>query len=418
MALFYCSNCGNKVSDKAPACPKCGSVNTKYSEPQSKISGAKISENTDAVKANPEKKKKLFKKVIAALSVIILLGAAAAAGIIIIGKNPNVKSIEITSWDFYDDTSDSDGYFVGTVTADNKNPFIAVVTKKSTDNDEETDEDTSDERPKYENINYKPEYYIYMENGTGSFKLDGSYEPNDYAINTYFVGKPLKEKDFTSIQYNYTDYRDNQGDNTISWFDVKMTMKKKQSGVLFCTFHNTLTNVDSMIIEAPVVNGEVYIDYFAANRYGLKLLSLYDSLNELIDVVYYNFDDVTKLPYKSRDTNAIVLQSMYFVPMSSGIQNDEIITEKDYFDRSTTSFTHEFEATLNNAVPDGLLLYSTTLVEGGDNKVLNEEYFDIAALGNGKAHISTYYSFDDEKFESPKNQYRFYGYVEAKKINN
>ena len=399
MALFYCSTCGNKVSDKAPACPKCGSVNTMYS--------GQFPQAAEEIGAKPvdkgESRKKIVKSIIAALSVVLFLTAAVTVGMIIIGKNTDVKSIEFSSWDYYAGDTDSDGYFIGTVKADNKNPFIAIITKKDTStdkNDTDSSTETDKDRPDYETIIYQPEGYVYVQNGEGSFKLYGDDEPNDYSIDTYLVGTPLTEKDFTSIQYDYTDFRDNDT-NTTAYFDVKLSMKKSQSGLLFCRFHNTLTDVYSATIEAPVVNGKV-------------------TLNELLDdkLVYLSPDDVGIFPYKSRDTKAIVIQDIYFVPMTN-LSAGTINTDKHYFKREAEahSCSWECETTINTPV-DGFLIYSATLTEGGKKENLNKEHVYRTPLSNGKSHIYLSDWFDDDKFDNPQYTYLYYGYVEAIKIAN
>ena len=422
MALFYCSKCGNKVSDKAPACPKCGSVNTMYSGQQPTLTIDGSSNETFVAEANPEKKKKIVKTIIAALFVVLFLTASVTVGIIIIGKNTDVKNIEFSSWDYYAGDTDSDGYFVGTVKADNKNPFIAIITKKDTStdkNDTDSSTETDKDRPDYETITYQPEDYVYVQNGEGSFKLYGDDEPNDYSIDTYLVGMPMTEKDFTSIQYDYTDYRDNDT-TTTAFFDVKLSMKKSQSGLLFCRFHNSLTNVDSTTIEAPVVNGEVMIDRFSANRYGMDVLGLFDSINELLggNMGYSTSNDVDTLPYKSRDTKAIVIQDMYFVPMTN-LNDGEISADKQYFKREggSHSCSWECETTINNPV-DGFLVFSATLTEGGKKEDLNKEQFYSAPLSNGKSHIFLADLFDDDKFDNPSYTYLFYGYVGVSKIGD
>ncbi len=412
MALVFCSNCGNKISDKAPACPKCGAVNTMYTAQNLQTNVTVNVENTP-IKAEPERKKKILKTAIAIVSVVLVLAGAITAGMIIIGKNPNVKKLEIESWDFHDeqDYYYGDGYFIGTITSDNKNPFIAVITKKSTDTEAEseseaetktdteantktntdTDTDSSKERPKYETISYLPQYYAYMQGGKGTFKLSGDEEPNDYTIDSYLVGTPLDEKDFTSIKYDYTDYNDDFYPNqTIAYFDVQLSMKKPQNGMLFCSFHNNATNENLEMTCAAVVNGEVLV-----------------STNRCV------------LPYKSRDPKAIVIQDMYFVPLTP-IQESDYVADKYYFKRTDDglhSCSWEWEMTLNTPI-NGFLIYSTTLTEGGKKEDINKEQFKVTPISNGKSHIIIFDWYDDENFENPQYTHRYYGYIEAKKSGN
>ena len=156
------------------------------------------------------------------------------------------------------------------------------------------------------------------------------------------------------------------------------------------SFHNNAADKDLNMTKAAVVNGEALF-----------------STNSCI------------LPYKSREPKAIVIQEMYFVP-STPIQEDDIVTDKFYSERTDRYFwdySWEWETTLNTPV-DGLLIYSTTLTEGGNKEDRNKEEFRTNAISNGKSHIIIMDFFDDAYFENPRYTYKYYGYVEVRKTGN
>ena len=398
MALINCQNCGNKISDKAVACPKCGAANLAVPS-QTAASFAPLNAESGADNGKP--KKNIIKKVVPIAVVVLFFAAAVTAAVLFIPKNIKVNSIEIESWTFQDDDEYySNGYYIGTVTADTKEPFIAVITNKnsgSSDEDEIPNTDTStdtssdndtnsDKSPDYVEISYSPYTFVYMQDGTGEFKLADD-EPNDYTVESYFVGETLSEKDFNEIKFEYTEYDDlDYLEETACSFNVSFEMKKPKSGILFCSRHNNLTNTESPVDCIVIINGE-------GIAYGNSLL-----------------------PYKSRDTKAIEIKNMYFVPMSAFPENT-VKYDKNYFSNGGYSTLWEGEVTTGEPI-DGFLIFSKTLEKGGHKSDMGKEVYEITSMGDGVAHIYVFDYFMGEDFENPEYSYKFYGYVEVKRMND
>lgn len=83
MALINCTECGNEVSDKASACPKCGAPIEKQQEHT--VHGAVNSEPKKTPLEQPKEKKRSIWKIIVPILFVMLL----AFTFIIIQNNPN-----------------------------------------------------------------------------------------------------------------------------------------------------------------------------------------------------------------------------------------------------------------------------------------------------------------------------------------
>ena len=132
MALIKCPECEQSISDKASKCPKCGYpiqeyLRSKVEETQNEgVNDA--SENTTEIQQDLTQKKSKKNKAVVLLTVCVVI--VAALGIVLgsslLTSKLIVEDITISKWRLTDST-DYGGYYEGTITSEQKKPFIAVI---------------------------------------------------------------------------------------------------------------------------------------------------------------------------------------------------------------------------------------------------------------------------------------------------
>ena len=399
MALIQCPECNQPISDKALKCPKCGFpiqdyLNGKIEEPKAEEviveeiveevveteipleENAEIEENVsdsshivvvEAENDNQGDKKKKSKLVyiVSAIGAVVAI-IAVVFGLKLLGSNVTVKSIELTKWKLIDSGSYSEKY-EGTVTSEQKKPFVAVIGQY----------DDEEAIPKF----------VYVEDGKGTFSTI-EYDEEDPSIKYrpigYLGGSVVKTSD---IEYAYTD--SNYYDGSYSHYtscdvDIEIKMNHGKDGILVFDVINETNEETDINMVATVVDGEAQIYYYA------------------------------ELPYKSRGIDISIVPKMFC--------ESEKITEKDYIIEKeykatrkdgdyTDSYSGEIVLSFEN-YPDGFLIFTEELKEGG----MKENRKGIIPLRNfihdGECIITTYDSVSaGEYIVTPKYEFNFIGYI-------
>ena len=152
MALIKCPECEQSISDKASKCPKCGYpiqeyLNGKTEEAQTEnVNETSVNiESSADIQQAPTQKKSKKKLIIALLAVCVVVVAALAIvfGSSLFAPRLTVEDITISKWRLTD-SSDYGDYYEGTITSEQKNPFIAVIGQY--EDEESTPEDVLVER--------------------------------------------------------------------------------------------------------------------------------------------------------------------------------------------------------------------------------------------------------------------------------
>lgn len=375
MALIKCPECEQSISDKASKCPKCGYpiqeyLSGKTEETQTEnINDVSVkNEGSSDIQQAPTKKRSKKKIVIALLAVCVIavVALSVAFGSSIFVPKLIVEDITISKWRLTD-SSDYGDYYEGTITSEQKNPFIAVIGQ-------------------YEDDESTPEF-VYVEDGKGVFE---TYEGTDddpsikYRPIGYLGGTSTDISDM-NVKYADSDYFDwSYSESTSCDVMINIDMNNSKNGLLVFDVINETNNEMERNMIAVVINGKAEYSYYA------------------------------QLPYKARGVDVSIVPKLFCE--SAAITPEDYVIEKAYtaekYDGSYSD-SYSGEETLSFAgYADGFVLYTRELKEGGNkenrNIVKNLRIF----LRGGECTLTTYDSVDDgETILMPKYEFNIIGYI-------
>ncbi len=277
-----------------------------------------------------------------------------------------VDDISISKWQLTDSTKYSD-YYEGTVTSDQKKPFIAVIGQ-------------------YDDADAVPSL-VYVEDGKGVLETneDTNEDPSTkYRPLGYLGGKAVSESDVkvSCSDDHYIDWEYSQGSSCR--VTIGIDMNNKNSGFLIIDVENETNNETSTNLMVNIIDGKGTYSYSAS------------------------------LPYKSRGVDISVVPKFF---CSSEKITDESYTvgkaytvekeEGEYFNSYSGEETLTFDG-----YNDGFVLYTKELTAGGEKKERNKVQQAYTFLHNGECTVSTYDLVDaDENILMPKYEFHYVGYV-------
>lgn len=373
------------ISDKAEKCPKCGyrmqdSLDT-AEEVVTQGAAAEVEEAKEIPAAEEKQKtrfslktvltsaagaKKSKKKTAIIIAGIVLVMFAVLYAVGSANSTLKVNEISINKWRLTDSRWYSD-YYEGSVTSDQKKPFVAVIAQY----------DDEDSRPEL----------VYVENGEGIFSTleSTSSDPSvKYRAIGYLSGTRVDSKGMT-IKYKDRDYTDySSQEESDCYIDIEMDMRNNKTGLLlFDVVNKTNGDKDSNLV-AVVVKGKTQYSYYA------------------------------ELPYKSRGIE-ITIEPKLFCE-SSSVKQDDYTVEKNYSaekeeGKYNTYYSGEMEIAFSDK-QDGFALYTRELLEGGNKKNRNDVKNMYNFVHNGESKFTTYDSVDsDETILMPKYDFNIVGYI-------
>ena len=373
------------ISDKAEKCPKCGyqmqdSLDT-AEEVVTQGAAAEVEEAKEIPAAEEKQKsrfslktvltsvagaKKSKKKTAIIIAGIVLVMFAVLYAVGSANSTLKVNEISINKWRLTDSRWYSD-YYEGSVTSDQKKPFVAVIAQY----------DDEDSRPEL----------VYVENGEGIFSTleSTSSDPSvKYRAIGYLSGTRVDSKGMT-IKYKDRDYTDySSQEESDCYVDIEMDMRNNKTGLLlFDVVNKTNGDKDSNLV-AVVVKGKTQYSYYA------------------------------ELPYKSRGIE-ITIEPKLFCE-SSSVKQDDYTVEKNYSaekeeGKYSTYYSGEMEMAFSDK-QDGFALYTRELLEGGNKKNRNDVKNMYNFVHNGESKFTTYDSVDsDETILMPKYDFNIVGYI-------
>ena len=375
MALIKCPECEQFISDKASKCPKCGYPIQEYlSSKTEKIPSESVNEDpvntassTDIQQAPTQKKskKKIIITLIAACAVVIaVLGVILGSNLF--ASKLTVEDITISKWRLTDSKNYGD-YYEGTITSEQKNPFIAVIGQ-------------------YEDEASTPEF-VYVEDGKGVIE---TYEDTDedpsvkYRAIGYMGGHTVELSDL-KVAYTDSDYYDlPYFDSTNCVVSISIDMNNTKNGLLVFDVINETNNETKRNMIAVVIDGKAEYGYYA------------------------------ELPYKARGIEVSIVPKLFCE--SSTIKEGNYVIEKAYTaEKSESKYYNSYLGTETLAFADyadGFVLYTRELKEGGNKENRNIVENMGAFLHNGECTLTTYDSVDaDQTILMPKYEFSIIGYV-------
>lgn len=375
MALIKCPECEQSISDKASKCPKCGYLiqeylSSKAEETQTEnVNDTSVNaENSADIQQAPTQKKSKKKLVVALLAVCVVVVAAVAVifGSSLFAPKLVVEDITISKWRLTD-SSDYKDYYEGTITSEQKNPFIAVIGQ-------------------YEDEESTPEF-VYVEDGKGVIETceDTDEDPSiKYRPIGYLGGTSVDISDI-KVKYKDSDYYDwSYSDSTRCDVLISVDMNNSKNGLLVFDVINETNNETERNMIAVVINGKAEYSYDA------------------------------ELPYKARGINVSIVPKLFCE--SNAITQEDYVVEKAYTAEKKegkyyTSYSGE-ETLAFADYADGFVLYTRELKEGGNKENRNVVRNLRVFLRDGECTLTTYDSVDeDETILMPKYEFDIIGYI-------
>lgn len=367
-----------RVSDKAIKCPGCGKTLRKNKHIKNNKYNIILDQKTIYTIDKKRKfKRNVLKFICITIFIIIVLFITLVFLNIdlktIIKHELTIKEMDINKWKLLEEGSYLD-YYEGTLISNEKKPFMAIIGYYDK---EENDIPIKD--------------FVFMNDGKGIFQI-GELSDEDPSIKYkpigYFKGKVLKESDIMNIKSNVKDYED-WSETTECSIDIEFETKNKKSGLLFVELENDLTNNIDKNIPIIIVNGKGKYTY-----------------------------NLTDLPLKSRGVEISIIPK-YFCACNKMLEENDYIIES-YFKAEKNDYGDYYgseEISFNN-YNDGLIIYTTKLLEGGKKELRGEEY-SISFLTNNECTISTYTPNDDEdkRIVTPVYDIQIVGYLTWNEYN-
>lgn len=378
MALIKCPECGHHTSDKAVKCPKCGYpiqeyLNGNIEKTQSQPTYDASTNAAPPANIHPlpdQKKNKIIIAVIVACIVILaVLGTFLVSQLF--AAKLTVENITIDKWRLTDSTEYED-YYEGTVTSDQKSPFIAVIGE-------------------YQDKKSSPRL-VYMEDGIGVLKTyeETNEDPSiKYRAIGYMSGKSVNPSDI-KVKYTDSDYYDwSYSDYTSCDVLIDLEMNNTKTGLLVFDIINETTNETEKNIITVVVNGKAFYTYFA------------------------------ELPYKARGIDVSIVPKLFCE--SASVAQDDYVIEKAYTaEKEETSYYNSYsgeETLIFTDYANGFVLYTKELKEGGYPKNKNVVKNSTAFLCDGECILTTYdFVKEDETILMPKYEFNIIGYITWKTL--
>lgn len=368
MAIMQCPECKQPISDKAEKCPKCGyPIKSHLMDKPQKSKETAVQTMTDAktkvfVSAISSAKSNFKKRlIIISFIVIIILIISTFVGINLFSGNAlfstTVDNIEIEKWQLYDYNDYTDN-FEGTITSNQKKPFIAVIGN-------------------YDDVNNQNYNFVYVEDGIGTFSasVSSDVDPSTkYKPIGYITGTTLKESD---IQYQYTDHDYNDfsySSTSCCDVDIDISLGNHKNGLLIFDLTNENTSTDIQNLSAAVVDGKAHFTQF-------------------ID-----------LPYKSRGIEIAIEPKMFCEGQALNTNDYKVIsdyTAEKSDSTYSTSYSGSETIKLNDKV-DGVLLYTTELTNGGqveNHNIIN----DCTTFSKNGMCILTTYDYKSKDDDSTRD---------------
>lgn len=375
MALIKCPECEQSISDKASKCPKCGYLiqeylSSKAEETQTEnVNDTSVNaENSADIQQAPTQKKSKKKLVVALLAVCVVVVAAVAVifGSSLFAPKLVVEDITISKWRLTD-SSDYGDYYEGTITSEQKNPFIAVIGQ-------------------YEDEESTPKF-VYVEDGKGVIE---TYEDTDedpsikYRPIGYLGGTSVDISDI-KVKYKDSDYYDwSYSDSTSCDVLISVDMNNSKNGLLVFDVINETNNETERNMIAVVINGKAEYSYDA------------------------------ELPYKARGIDVSIVPKLFCE--SNAITQEDYVVEKAYTAEKNegkyyTSYSGE-ETLAFADYADGFVLYTRELKEGGNKENRNVVRNLRVFLRDGECTLTTYDSVGEDKtILMPKYEFDIIGYI-------
>ncbi len=383
MALIKCPECGQMISDKAEKCPKCGyQMQDSLKEEKEVLPqvGTAEGEETNETPATEEKQetrfsvktvltsvagaKKSKKKTAVIIAGIVLVMFVVLYGLGTANSTPKVTEISISKWRLTDSKWYAD-YYEGSVTSDQKKPFVAVIGQY----------DSDDSTPQL----------VYMEDGTGVLKTLESTDDDPsvkYRAIGYLNGSKVDSKSLTTKckDRDYDDY----SDQTNCYVDIEMDMRNNKTGLLLFDVVNQTNGDRGTNLVAIVVKGKTKYSYYA------------------------------ELPYKSRGIEVSIEPKLFCE--SNPVKQGDYTVQKDYSaekdeGKYSTSYSGKMEIAFGDK-QDGFALYTRELLEGGNKKNRNDVRNLYNFIHDGECTFTTYDSVgSDETILMPKYDFNIVGYI-------
>lgn len=373
------------ISDKAEKCPKCGyqmqdSLDT-AEEAVTQGAAAEIEEAKEIPAAEEKQKtrfslktvltsvagaKKSKKKTAIIIAGIVLVMFAVLYAVGSANSTLKVNEISINKWRLTDSRWYSD-YYEGSVTSDQKKPFVAVIAQY----------DDEDSRPEL----------VYVENGEGIFSTSESTSSDPsvkYRAIGYLSGTRVDSKGMT-IKYKDRDYTDYSSlEESDCYVDIEMDMRNNKTGLLLFDVVNQTNGDRGTNLVAIVVKGKTKYSYYA------------------------------ELPYKSRGIEISIEPKLFCESVS--LKQGDYTVQKDYKAEKKegyfgTYYSGEMEIAFGDK-QDGFALYTRELLEGGNKKNRNDVNNMYNFIHDGECKFTTYDSADEnETILMPKYDFNIVGYI-------
>lgn len=374
MALIRCPECGREVSDKASKCPQCGfPIRESVDENSEKQETLSTEDFSVQQQDEPNKKKKPL--IVIGVLAVILIGIVIAGALILSKRNESVtvNDVDISKWKLTDRGEYSDSY-EGTVVSETEDPFVAVIGYYEEDSEDQP-------LPKF----------VYMEDGKGilQVKEDEDDDPSiKYHSIGYMTGNAISEDEFKDISVSDSDYHDYSWEETSCDLSVEFEMHSEKNGILFFEMENESTNEISYNCYTIISNGKSEFTKY-----------------------------LTDLPYKIRGLD-IVITPKYFCEADELKESDYDIEKEFDIEKDDSTYYDSYsgkEELVLKGYNDGMLLYTTELIDGGKKEDRNIIDYTYAYLKKESCDIETYYiASTDDKVLEPDYEINIFGYIEWK----
>lgn len=346
MALIMCPECGQKISDKAEKCPRCG-------YPIAPVEKEVIKETEVCESEQPVENKKYKKKLFLVACIAVLVIAVGVGTFFIKGLlGPvTVDDIQIAKWkltdtivtNFYGLTSTSYQY-EATITSEQKKPFVAVIGSY----------DDEEEFPRF----------AFVKNGEGKIKVSshGDDDPSmEYYPIGYYQAEEIKSSKL-SVKYKDRDYNDwSYKESTNCYVDIEVKLNNTRSGFLLVDIENITNKEMCHNVIIPIVNGEGKYSYYA------------------------------ELPYKYRGIEMEI--SPVCLVKSRPLTETDYSVEKEFSVEKNDSYIGEGVWTFAE-LDEGLILYTMKLTDGGDKDDRGEVQNKLAFMHDHEITVTSYDSAD------------------------
>lgn len=351
MAMIECPECGNAVSDRAAKCPRCG-YPLQSMEKIENIQTSNVEQQKDDTVYSHKPVRKPKKILLIVLGFVVASTVCILLGLGYYGTDVNVQDITVGKWKLVDASEYSDIY-EGTIATEELKPFVAVIGS-------------------YENEDNAPAF-VYMENGEGLFQTYEGKETDPsvkYTPIGYMTGRAVRESDFKEIRYKDYDYFDwDFANNTGCTLDIDFEFNTKSSGLLFFELQNDLTSEIQHNCIAVIVDGK----------------GSYSNI-------------LSELPFKSRGVEVEAVPK-FFCP--AGILNESSYNVEKEFDieKSEETYSTTFSGTEEISLidkRDGLVLYTSTLIDGGEKELRGKTDYQKALVREGSCTLTTALLSDSE----------------------